>query len=283
MENKVRACIEHLREENRLSNNTLTSYERDITQYTNYLSDKGIDLSDDSGRDAIDGYIQYLLEQGRSSSTVTRSIASIRIFYRYLLRNEHIKVNPIVGIEAPRVNQKTPSILSSHEVECLINQPGKSGVKNIRDQAILRLLYQTGMKVTELISVNINDADVQKMKITCKEGRKCRNVSMPAECMNDLNDYLKLSRPFLLKNSGERALFINSSGNRLSRQGIWKILKKYSRLANLQKEITPYTLRHTLAADLIKNGSDVNEVQTVLGNSTRSTLDKYFKMLGAES
>ncbi|MCX7774331.1 MAG: tyrosine-type recombinase/integrase [Clostridia bacterium] len=279
MDQVVNACIDYLKDNHNLAPNTLASYERDIRQYTAYLKNLGILDTQLADKELLAGYIQSLNACGKSPSTVSRCVASLRIFYRYLIRHGKVNGNPIIGIEAPKITKKPPKILSEQEVHKLMEVPGTTGVKNIRDKAIIELLYETGLKVTELISLNVEHLDFEQGCIRCVQGRKNREVEIKSACMEGLADYLKLSRPFLLKDSQERSLFINSSGKRISRQGIWKIIKKYTRMADMEDGVTPYTLRHTLAADLIRKGGNAKEVQRVLGNSTKATLEKYNTLL----
>lgn len=275
MKTIVSDCMSYLKTEKSLSQNTLTSYERDIRQYVAYLAKKGIKDTHDADKQTIDLYIQDLTSAGKSPSTISRCAASIRIFYRYLIRNDRVDGNPIADLEAPKVTPKSPDVLSEKELMILMNHHCDSGIKNIRDRMIICLMYKTGIKVSELISLNIGDVDFKAGCLHGKKGRNIRSAPIYKSCMDSLVEYIAHSRPYLLKESSETALFINSSGKRLTRQGVWKILKKYSKQACLGRNITPYTLRHTLAADMIKRGSDLSEVQSILGNSTKATLIKY--------
>lgn len=282
MENAIKSCVSYLKNTKSLSMNTLVSYERDLKQYASFLAEQGIRETCQAGEQMIARYIDRLVTVGKAPSTISRCVASLRAFYRYLIMQGKIEGNPIAGLEAPKVEKKPPSILSTQEVQMLIQQPGDTSPKSIRDRAIIKLLYRTGIKVTELVSLNMDDVSEDCDTITCREGRKSREVPIIKSCMLCLQDYLRQSRPYLLREPDEKAFFINSNGKRLSRQGIWKILKKYSQEACPGRNITPYTLRHTLAADLIKSGRDLEAVQNALGNSTKSTLNKYSQCSGVK-
>ncbi len=261
MNHVVNGCMSYLRENQSLSPNTMASYERDIRQYTAYLVNHGILDIRQAGKEVLQGYITSLINFGKSPSTISRCVASLRIFYRFLIRNGYIEGNPIVGIEAPKLSRKPPKILSVQEVQKLMEVPGTQGVKNIRDKAIIGLLYETGLKVSELIALNIDHIDFDNACLYCNKGLKKRSVPIRPLCLGDLEDYLKRSRPYLLKDSREKSLFINSSGKSISRQGIWKIIKKYTRMANLENGVTPYTLRHTLAAVPLRTGDNAGGLQ----------------------
>lgn len=280
MKTIVRDCMEYLKNEKNLSLNTLISYERDMRQFVSFLEKNGVRDTHEAGKELIGLYMDSLAVSGRSPSTISRCAASIRMLYRFLIRSGRVSGNPIAGLITPKISSKKPDILTEYEVERLLNQPGTTGVKGIRDKAIICLLYRTGMKVTELISLDISDIDLISGIAQLGENRKVREISVNSVCMCIINDYEKLSRPYLLKESSEKALFLNSNGKRLSRQGIWKMLKRYSKLACPGKEITPYTLRHTLAANMLKSGHNLADVQHVLGNSTKSTLLKYSRLIG---
>jgi len=283
VENSIKSCVSYLKSAKSLSTNTLISYERDLRQYAAFLAEQGVRETCQAGEQMISRYIDRLVALGKAPSTISRCVASFRAYYRYLIMQGMIEGNPIAGLEAPKVEKKPPSILTNQEVQLLIQQPGETGPKSIRDRAIIKLLYRTGIKVTELVSLNMDDVSEDCDTITCREGRKSREVPIIKSCMLCLQDYLRQSRPYLLREPDEKAFFINSNGKRLSRQGIWKILKKYSQEACPGRNITPYTLRHTLAADLIKSGTDLEAVQTALGNSTKSTLNKYSRCSGADN
>lgn len=275
MDQAVSACMTYLKESKNLSLNTMDSYERDIRQYSKYLKSLGIMDTCAAGKDVLKGYIESLAGNGKSASTISRCIASLRVFYRFLIRNGLVEGNPIVGIEAPKIIKKAPKILSEQEVEKLMEIPGNGGTKNIRDKAIIELLYETGLKVSELIALNVEHVDFDNARIICSQGTKNREVAIKTACLECLGNYLVMSRPYLLRNPREKSLFINSSGNRISRQGIWKIIKKYTRIAHMETDVTPYTLRHTLAADLLRKGRDMKDVQRILGNSTPLPTEKY--------
>lgn len=260
MNQVVSGCMLYLRENQRLSPNTLASYERDIRQYAVHLTNLGILDIHQAGKEVLQGYIKTLVNFGKSPSTISRCIASLRIFYRYLIRNGYVEGNPIVGIEAPKLIKKPTVVLSEPEVQKLMEVTGNQGVKNIRDKTIIGLLYETGLKISELIALNIDHVDFDNACLYCSKGSKRRSVPLRSLCLSDLENYIKRSRPYLLKQSNEKALFINSSGKGISRQGIWKIIKKYTHLANMEQDITPHTLRHTLGPDIHRAADNAGSI-----------------------
>jgi integrase/recombinase XerD len=278
----VRDCMDYLKKEKNLSQNTLSSYERDIRQYVSFLVENGVSDTCKADRRMIEMYIHNLCLSGRSPSTISRCAASIRMLYRYMIRNGKISGNPIAGIEIPKVMAKPPDILTDEELSRLMSLLDSEGARCIRDKAIICMLSKTGIRVSELISINVGDIDFSNETAKLGDHRKSRRIPISGKCLSTIQEYLKMSRPYLLKESSEKALFINTKGNRLSRQGVWKILKKYSKLACPGKELTPYTLRHTLAACMLRDGSDIEDVQRLLGNRTRSTVVRYNRLIRPE-
>jgi integrase/recombinase XerD len=246
MDNIVSACMAYMKDQLNLSDNTLLSYERDIRQYIAYLRTSGIHETHLAGKPVLEKYIESLGRMGKSPSTISRSIASLRIFYRYLIRNGHVEGNPLYGITTPKIDKRPPRAVSEQEMSKLILVPGTEGTKSIRDRVIMRLLYEAGLKVSELIALNVEQVELDKSCISIAQGAKHRQIAIPAQCAEDVRDYLMRARPYLLKNSMETSLFINSSGKRFSRQGIWKIIKKYTKMAQLENGITPSVLRRSL-------------------------------------
>ena len=245
MDSVVSACMAYLEDHLRLSKNTLLSYERDIRQYIAFLRTLGINEAYGAGRTVIARYIESLNLLGKSPSTISRCIASLRVFYRYLIRNGYIEGNPLIGIQAPRIAKRPPRAISELDLSKLIQITGVEGTKNIRDRLIMELIYEAGLKVSELIALDVDHIDVVNHCILLQEGAKQRKIVIRPHCMSDVSNYIVQSRPYLLKTSQESALFLNSSGKRFSRQGIWKIITKYTKMAQLENKITPCILRHT--------------------------------------
>lgn len=276
MEKQVKLFLEFIQNEKKLSNNTLQSYRRDIAQYSNYLEKNRINYSKVKNED-IKRYLKYLEEVGKKTSTVSRNLASIRSFYQFLLRTRKIKEDPTEGIQSPKIEKKAPSVLTSQEVELLLDQPKDVDLKGTRDKAMLEFAYATGMRVTEIISLNIDDVNLEEGYVTCKTGNKQRTIPLGTMSLNALKEYVDDARDVLIKNDDEKALFVNVNGGRLTRQGFWKIIKYYKEQAHITKDITPHVLRHSFATHLLQNGADLKAIQTMLGHSDISSTQVYMQ------
>ncbi len=276
MEKQVKLFLEFIQNEKKLSNNTLQSYRRDIAQYSNYLEKNRINYSKVKNED-IKRYLKYLEEVGKKTSTVSRNLASIRSFYQFLLRTRKIKEDPTEGIQSPKIEKKAPSVLTSQEVELLLDQPKDVDLKGTRDKAMLEFAYATGMRVTEIISLNIEDLHLDEGYVTCKYGNKQRNIPLGGISIKALREYIDEARPILIKSEDEKSLFVNINGKRLTRQGFWKIVKFYKEQAHINKDITPHVLRHSFATHLLQNGADLKAIQTMLGHSDISSTQVYMQ------
>ena len=276
MEKQVNNFLEFIKENKNASENTLQSYRRDIMQFSDYLDGKRVNYVKISNKD-INEYIDYLKTEGKKSSTISRSLASLRAFYQYLLRVKKIKRDPTDGVQSPKIEKRIPNILSSDEVNLLLSQPKNVDLKGTRDKAMLEFAYATGMKVTEIISLNVEDVNLEEGFVTCKMGDKFRNIPLGSLSLKALKDYLEHSRPIIVKNPNETSLFVNTNGKRLTRQGFWKIVKYYKEQAHITKEITPHILRHSFATHLLQNGADLKAIQTMLGHSDISSTQVYMQ------
>ena len=276
MEKQVKSFLEFIENDKKLSSNTLQSYRRDIMQLEEYLEAENIAYNKVTKED-VEKYIEDLKEIGKKTSTISRNIASIRSFYQYLVRVKKIKKDPTEGIQSPKIEKKAPSILSSEEVELLLEQPKNVDLKGIRDKAMLEFAYATGMKVTEIISLNVEDVNVNEAYVVCNSGFKKRNIPLGSISLKALIEYMKNARPYLIKDEKEKALFVNINGKRLTRQGFWKIVKFYKEQAHITKDITPHVLRHSFATHLLQNGADLKSIQTMLGHSDISSTQVYMQ------
>lgn len=277
MDGIINEFIGELTQHKKLSKNTIESYTRDIKQFMEYLANNRLDFKNVKKTNII-AYTLYLQKQGRATSSISRSIASIRAFYRVLIKN-HIVVNdPTLNLESPRIEKKLPQILTIAEVEQLLTLPDINLPKGDRDKAMLELLYATGIRVSELISLDVNDVNLDLGYIRCR-GTKERIVPIGKIALESLERYLKNSRDNFKKKKSEDALFLNFHGERMTRQGFWKIIKYYASLIGVDKDITPHTLRHSFAAHLIENGADLKSVQQMLGHSDISTTQVYADMI----
>ncbi len=276
MEKQIKLFLEFLENDKKLSSNTLQSYKRDITQYQNYIDEKGLNYLKLENED-IDNYFEHLKTMNKKTSTISRNLATIRSFYKFLLRTKKIKKDPTIGVQSPKVEKKVPNILTSKEVELLLEQPKNIDLKGIRDKAMLEFAYATGMRVTEIISLNITDVNLEQSYVVCNTGMKKRNIPLGSLSLKALKDYIEHARPILIKDESVIALFVNINGKRLTRQGFWKIVKYYKEQAHISKEITPHVLRHSFATHLLQNGADLKAIQTMLGHSDISSTQVYMQ------
>ncbi len=276
MEKQIKLFLEFLENDKKLSLNTLQSYKRDITQYQEYIDKNGLNYLKIDNED-IEKYFKALKMLNKKTSTISRNLATIRSFYQFLLRTKKIKVDPTAGVQSPKVEKKVPSILTSKEVELLLEQPKNIDLKGIRDKAMLEFAYATGMRVTEIISLDITDVNIEGSYVVCNAGFKKRNIPLGSISLKALKDYIEKARPILIKDEKIGALFVNVNGKRLTRQGFWKIVKFYKEQAHITKEITPHVLRHSFATHLLQNGADLKAIQTMLGHSDISSTQVYMQ------
>ncbi len=276
MEKKIKLFLEFLQKDKKLSNNTLQSYKRDITQYESYINEENLQYLKVT-KDDIKKYLENLKNIGKKTSTISRNLASIRSFYQYLVRTKKIKEDPTEGIQSPKVEKRVPSVLSSKEVELLLEQPKAVDLKGIRDKAMLEFAYATGMRVTEIINLNLEDVNLKEGYVSCTNANKQRNIPLGAISINALKEYIKKARPYLIKSEDEKSLFVNINGIRLTRQGFWKIVKFYKEQAHIDKDITPHVLRHSFATHLLQNGADLKAIQVMLGHSDISSTQVYMQ------
>ena len=275
MQNDISAFIFYLHNIKKTSGNTELSYKRDLCKFVNFMEERGITAVTRISPEDLHAYIRYLNERKFAPSTVSRNIASIKALYQYLSREGRIKDNIAEALKAPKIEKKTPEILSIEEVVRLLEQPSGNSDKEIRDKAMLELLYATGIRVTELITLLVQDVNLQMGVILCRDLHKERLVPFGEAAKAALIRYMEEARSSMLSSSREETLFVNCSGQPMSRQGFWKLIKHYARKAGIQADITPHTLRHSFAAHLVENGADLRSVQEMLGHSDISTTQMY--------
>lgn len=261
------------------SANTVASYIRDLKQYDNYVKENLGSSVEQVSPEQATVYFAWLTNQGKSNATVTRGLASIKGFYSYLVASGAMETNPAKLIHLAKVEKKLPQILSGREVELLLAQPKCTDPKGFRDKAMLELLYATGIRVSELISLNTEDVNLLAGFIRCESGGKSRMIPLYPEAVKAIQTYMVQIRPSMIADPTETALFVNLSGDRMSRQGFWKIIKHYQQSANIQKDITPHTLRHSFAAHLLENGADLKSIQEMLGHSDISSTQIYAQIV----
>ena len=268
-------------EEKGASNNTVSSYLRDVTQYFQWLTSEKLS-PENAVQSDVDRYTKYLLSLGKTISTVTRSLASLKSFYSYLMGEGFVAVNPAKGLTLEKVERKLPQILTSKEVEIFLEQPDPRDAKGCRDKAMLELLYATGIRVSELIDLNLEHLNLSASFLRCVTRKKERIIPLYPTAVRALHDYIEHVRPRIIERPDERALFVNMNGSRMSRQGFWKIIKHYQDMAGIQKDITPHTLRHSFAAHLLENGADLVSIQKMLGHADISSTQVYTQVINQE-
>ena len=276
MDRQWKFFFNFLENDKKLSENTLQSYKRDLKQFRKYLEENEIHYNRVKEED-IKNYIAELQENGKKASSISRCIASIRSFYQFVLKNKKVKVDPTANIQSPKIEKRVPSVLTAKEVELLLEQPKDIDLKGIRDKAMLEFAYATGMRVTEIISLNVEDVNLEEGYVVCKNGNKQRNIPLGTMSLKALKEYIEEARDILIKTASEPALFVNINGTRLTRQGFWKIIKFYKEQAHITKDITPHVLRHSFATHLLQNGADLKAIQTMLGHSDISSTQVYMQ------
>ncbi len=261
------------------SENTTVSYMRDIVKFNEFMYSSGIHDASKCTSSEISHYMDVLKKAGKSSSTITRILASLRSFYTYLMSEHVIKKNPMNDIKSAKREKKLPRILSNREVDLFLSQPKADTLKGCRDKAMLELLYATGIRVSELISLNVNDINIALSFVRCGSGAGERIIPMYQAATRAISDYLNSARPLLLANPAEKSLFVNLNGERMTRQGFWKIIKHYKETAKITTDITPHVLRHSFAAHLLENGADLNSIKEMMGHSDISSTLVYAELI----
>lgn len=267
-----------LAQEKRAAANTLSSYLRDVRQFGQWAEEERLTLTQINQED-VKRYAQHLEKKGKSNATVVRSVAALKSFYLYMMSIKAVQVNPAKGFTPNRVERKLPAILSNHEVDLFLEQPDSSDAKGCRDKAMLELLYATGIRVSELISLDVQDLNLSASFLRCRGRSKERIVPLYKGVVRAVAAYVNDVRPQLLESPEETALFVNMNGERMSRQGFWKIVKCYQDKAGIHKDITPHTLRHSFAAHLLENGADLKSIQEMLGHADISATQIYAQVV----
>ena len=265
----------YLTEEKHSSQNTIASYLRDVTQFAEFLQEKDGCMLRQATREMVQDYMNFAQSHGKSAASITRFLASVKAFYNFLISGGVVQENPAKGLSAGKLERKYPEILTSREVELFLEQPQCVDDKGFRDRAMLELLYATGIRVSELISLDMDDVNLAAGFIRCESKGKERIIPLYHAAIKALQDYIRNVRPSLIASSDETALFVNMNGERMSRQGFWKIIKFYQEKAGIQKDITPHTLRHSFAVHLLENGADLRSIQEMLGHADISSTQIY--------
>lgn len=279
MPDHIEAYCRYLADEKHAQKNTLNSYARDLNQFQSWLLTNGITDIRRVKKEEIGEYLQYLESKGKSPATITRSVASLRSFYNYLLQTGAVKANPAKTVATVKIQRKYPEVLTSKEVELFLDQPKCVDEKGFRDHAMLELLYATGIRVSELTGLNVEDVNLTVGFIRCTSRNKERVIPLYATAVKALRQYMEIIRPRLVLDSDEPALFVNMNGERMTRQGFWKIIKYYQEKAEINKDITPHTLRHSFAVHLLENGADLRSIQKMLGHADISSTQIYTRVI----
>ena len=275
----ISAYENYLTKVKRASSNTVASYLRDVRQFAEWLRESEEKMVVDATQLNISSFLSHLEQEGRSGSTLSRCLASLKNFYTYLVSNGFVEKTPVLDIHIERGEKKLPEILTGREIELLLAQPVCVDAKGFRDKAMLEVMYATGIRVSELIELDVDDVNLELGIIKCAGTKKTRAIPLYPGALRALTVYLRDIRSSLLCSADEKALFVNISGARMSRQGFWKILKHYQASAHIDKEITPHTLRHSFAVHLLENGADLGSLQELLGHSDISSTQMYTQMI----
>ena len=275
----ISAYENYLSKVKQASANTVSSYLRDIRQFSAWLSSNEDIGVLEAEQLHIRTYLDRLVEEGRSGATISRTLASLKNFYAYLVSSGFLDQTPAMEMHIDRGEKKLPQILTGREIELLLQQPTQTDPKGFRDKAMLETMYATGIRVTELIDLNIDDVNLDVGIIKCISGNKSRSIPLYPAALHALSAYISGIRAGMLANPEEKALFVNVSGTRMSRQGFWKIIKHYQATARIEKDITPHTLRHSFAVHLLENGADLGSLQELMGHSDISSTQMYTQMV----
>jgi len=282
MQEKIQDFLNFLDVEKGYTDNTIAAYRNDLSQFLRYLEEQGEDSQYASwaevDKDTIVRYILNLKEREYTSSTVARKVAAIKSFFHYLLAKEVVKTDPTATLDSPKVKKRLPKAISREDIERLLNAPKGTSAKAQRDHALLEVLYASGMRVTELVSLNIDDVNLVSGAIRVRGRRassKERIIPIGDRALNALQTYLEKGRLQLARNPDERALFLNHRGQRLTRQGLWLIIKHYVDEVGVSEDVTPHTLRHSFAAHKLSQGKSLQDIQKLLGHANISTTQIY--------
>lgn len=275
MRGEVDRFEQYLREVKQASENTVQSYRRDLMQMITYLEEKEIREAAKVTKTSLHGYILHMEEQGKAATTISRMMAAMKAFFNYECMQACIRRNPAESLHAPKVEKKAPVVLRVDQVSALLAQPSGQTPKEIRDKAMLALLYATGIRVSELIGIQMEDINMNIGFLVCRDGERERTIPFGRSAKAALEEYLEHARNDLLRGKGSDYFFVNCTGGAMSRQGFWKIIKYYGEKAGIEEDITPHTLRHSFAAHLIARGADMRAVQTILGHSDMATTQMY--------
>lgn len=282
MADHIEAYTQYLREERHASANTVASYVRDVTQFVTYLREREKTETAACTQEQVERYLADMTQKGKAPASIARCAASLRSFYGYLEETGAVASNPVRGMTPLHTQRRLPQILTGKEIELLLAQPACVDARGYRDHAMLELLYATGLRVSELIDLDVEDLELSAGFLRCRGRNRERLIPLYDDAVKALTDYIRNVRPQLILELDEPALFVNMNGRRMSRQGFWKIIKQYQEKAHIKKEITPHTLRHSFAAHLLENGADLRALQEMLGHADISSTQLYAQLVKQE-
>ena len=269
----------YLKDKKTSSKNTLASYLRDVGFFMDFLSSKGLKSPGEADEKIISEYASELKNRGKSLTTISRSVSSIRCFYRFLVQNGDVKSNPARDIKIEKTQKKPPQVLDGNEITRLLSVPELTEPRGCRDKAMLELLYSTGIKVSELIELNVSDINLRTGTLYCGNGKNLRSIPVKTSALVAVSDYIFRMRSLMVDSDDNNALFVNLNGCRLTRQGFWKIVKGYAKSAKINKELTPQVLRHSFALHLLESGKNVKDIQAMMGHADISSTQVYLQLL----
>ena len=275
MEEALELFITYLRNVTKKSENTLASYAGDLGKLVFFLAERGCTEAENVTTEDLVDYISFLEEKNLKNATICRNIASVKAFFRFMYKENMIPQDVTENLQSPKLEKRTPGIISVEQVSRLLMQPSQNTPKEIRDKAMLELMYATGIRVTELANLKLADVNLRTGHIICREGNKERKIPFGQKAKKALVSYLQSARGALIRDEKEQSLFVNCSGTPMSRQGFWKLIKDYAKRAGIEEEITPHTLRHSFAAHLVENGADLKSVQEMMGFSAMASAQVY--------
>lgn len=278
MEQEIQAFMSYLQNVKKTSANTTESYHRDLCRLREFMQQSGVTQVSGITPTDLNAYVLYLEKKRFSAATVSRMIASVKSFYHFLFKEHLVEEDISENLKAPKVVKKLPEILSVSEVDKLLSQPDEDTHKGLRDKAMLELLYATGLRVSEMTALRLEDVNLKMGFVICRDGNRERVVPFGNQARSALLKYLEQSRDAMLLKEDDSTLFVNCAGKPMSRQGFWKLVKFYAAKAGIETEITPHTLRHSFAAHLVENGADLRSVQEMLGHSDISSTQIYADM-----
>lgn len=276
---QLNSYLSYLKDVKKSSDNTLQAYTRDLSKFLDYASVSGVDSFTSVDSDCVADFKAYLATKGLSSSSVSRTLSSLRSLFQYMISNGEMESNPAKLVHNDKVEKKELMVLTSKEVESLLSQPDVNDFKGMRDKAMLEILYATGIKVSELINLNLDDVNTLLSFVRCGSEDKERFIPIYPIAAKAVSTYIENARKIFVADVREKSLFVNVTGERMTRQGFWKILKTYSQAAGIKKAITPHTLRHSFAAHLLENGADIHDIQVILGHSDIASTQRYAQFL----